>query len=75
VILGQGEYRYRVVEGWGELPPGYTYRDGAAVGLDSHDNVYVFNRGAHPVVVFGPGRQVPALCQGRRLRARANSWT
>ena len=24
VILGKGEYRYRVVENWGELPPGYT---------------------------------------------------
>jgi len=52
VILGQGEYRYRVVEGWGALPPGFTYRDGAAVCVDSKDNVYVFNRGAHPVIVF-----------------------
>jgi DNA-binding beta-propeller fold protein YncE len=52
VILGQGDYRYRVVEGWGELPPGYTWRDGAAVCVDSKDNVYVFNRGAHPVIVF-----------------------
>ena len=45
-------YRYRVVEGWGALPPGFTYRDGAAVCVDSKDNVYVFNRGAHPVIVF-----------------------
>jgi DNA-binding beta-propeller fold protein YncE len=52
VILGEGRYRYRVVEGWGELPPGYTYKDGAAVCVDSKDNVYVFNRGAHPVIVF-----------------------
>jgi DNA-binding beta-propeller fold protein YncE len=52
VVLGSGQYRYRVLEGWGELPPGYTYRDGAAVCVDSKDNVYVFNRGAHPVIVF-----------------------
>ena len=52
VILGEGAYRYRVVEGWGALPPGFTYRDGAAVCVDSKDNVYVFNRGAHPVIVF-----------------------
>jgi hypothetical protein len=52
VTLGQGEYRYRVVEGWGDLPPGYTYRDGAAVCVDSKENVYVFNRGAHPVNGF-----------------------
>ena len=52
VILGEGPYRYRVVEGWGALPPGFDYRDGAAVCVDSKDNVYVFNRGAHPVIVF-----------------------
>jgi DNA-binding beta-propeller fold protein YncE len=52
VILGEGRYRYRVVEGWGALPPGFSYRDGAAVCVDSKDNVYVFNRGAHPVIVF-----------------------
>jgi hypothetical protein len=52
VILGEGRYRYRVVEGWGALPPGFTYLDDAAVCVDSKDNVYVFNRGAHPVIVF-----------------------
>ena len=52
VILGEGRYRYRVVEGWGVLPPGFTYKDGAAVCVDSKDNVYVFNRGDHPVIVF-----------------------
>src|SRR6185503_19339102 len=41
--------------GWlrtGELPPGYTYGDTAAVCVDSKDNVYVFTRGAHPVIVY-----------------------
>jgi len=52
VILGKGKYRYQVAEGWGELPPGITYRDAAAVCVDSKDDVYVFTRGAHPVIVF-----------------------
>jgi DNA-binding beta-propeller fold protein YncE len=52
VILGNGEYRYQVVGNWGELPPGYTYGDSAAVCVDSKDNVYVFTRGSHPVIVF-----------------------
>ena len=52
VILGKGQYRYQVLEGWGELPPGVTYRDAAAVCVDSKDNVYVFTRGANPVIVF-----------------------
>ncbi|HZP93720.1 MAG TPA: peptidyl-alpha-hydroxyglycine alpha-amidating lyase family protein [Burkholderiales bacterium] len=52
VVLGKGRYRYQVLEGWGELPPGMTYGDSAAVCVDSKDNVYVFTRGAHPVIVF-----------------------
>ncbi len=52
VILGAGEYRYQVLPHWDKLPPGFTYRDTAAVCLDSRDNVYVFTRGAHPVIVY-----------------------
>ncbi len=52
VVLGTGEFRYRVLERWGELPDGWTFRDVAAVGIDRRDNVYVFNRGPHPMVVF-----------------------
>jgi DNA-binding beta-propeller fold protein YncE len=52
VILGEGEHRYRVAAGWGQLPPDIKFGDCAAVVTDSKDNVYVFNRGAHPVVVF-----------------------
>ena len=52
VILGSGNHRYRVEEGWGELPPGYRYGDAAAVVVDKKDNVYVFSRGGHPVIVF-----------------------
>jgi hypothetical protein len=52
VILGKGRYRYQVLDGWGELPAGVTYGEAAAVCVDSKDNVYVFTRGAHPVIVF-----------------------
>ena len=52
VVLGKGNYRYQVVENWGELPSGYTYGDTAAVCVDSKDNVYVFTRGSHPVIVY-----------------------
>jgi DNA-binding beta-propeller fold protein YncE len=43
---------YAVVEGWGKLPPGYHYLEAAGVAVDSKDNVYVFTRGEHPVIVF-----------------------
>jgi DNA-binding beta-propeller fold protein YncE len=52
VILGTGEYRYRVEEGWGKLPEGWTFHEVGAVGVDRNDNVYVFNRGEHPMIVF-----------------------
>src|SRR5438477_12592381 len=51
-ILGSGEHRYRVVENWARLPDGWNLTDVAAVAVDGKDRVYVFNRGAHPVVVL-----------------------
>ncbi len=51
-LLGQGKYRYRVAEGWARLPEGMAFGDCAGVAIDSRENVYVFNRGKHPVIVF-----------------------
>jgi DNA-binding beta-propeller fold protein YncE len=52
VVLGAGEYTYRVAEGWAKLPDGWVFGDVPAVGVDKNDRVYAFNRGEHPVVVF-----------------------
>ena len=52
VILGSGEHRYRVIEDWTKLPPGWNLTDVASVAVDSKDRIYVFNRGAHPMVVL-----------------------
>src|ERR1043166_5883152 len=52
VTVGNGEYRYEVVEGWGKLPDGWSFKEVAAVAIDSKDQVYCFTRGAHPVIVF-----------------------
>jgi DNA-binding beta-propeller fold protein YncE len=43
---------YRPVEGWGRLPGGWSYVEATSAGVDAKDNVYVFNRGEHPVIVF-----------------------
>ena len=43
---------YRPVAGWGRLPEGWSYVEATSVAVDAADNVYVFNRGAHPVIVF-----------------------
>ena len=52
VVVGSGAFSYRVAEGWGRLPDGWDFKDVAAVGVDRDDRVYVFNRGAHPMIVF-----------------------
>jgi len=37
------------------LPDGWSFKEVGAVGVDNKDNVYVFNRGDHPVMVFDRG--------------------
>ena len=52
VTVGSGEYTYRVDTDWAKLPDGWAFRDVAAVAVDDKDQVYVFNRGEHPMIVF-----------------------
>jgi DNA-binding beta-propeller fold protein YncE len=52
VALGTESFTYEVVENWAQLPDGWSFKEVGGVGVDAHDNVYVFNRGAHPVMVF-----------------------
>lgn len=51
VVVGQGDHRYAVVQGWGmnEAP---DLPDVTAVDVDSADNVYLFCRGDQPIRVF-----------------------
>lgn len=51
-IMGNGQFKYEVAEGWGKLPDGWSYREVAAVGVDKQDRVYLFSRGDHPIIVF-----------------------
>jgi len=52
IIVGQGDYKYRIIEDWAKLPDGWSFKEVGSVGVDRQDNVYVFNRGEHPVMVF-----------------------
>ena len=52
VLLGTEQYSYEVLENWATLPDGWGFKEVAAVGTDSSDNVYCFNRGEHPMIVF-----------------------
>ncbi len=41
-----------VVPNWAKLPKGWNFGQTSGVAVDKDDNVWVFNRGAHPIVQF-----------------------
>jgi DNA-binding beta-propeller fold protein YncE len=45
-------FGYQADDQWAKLPPGWSWTEVAAVATDSHDRVYAFNHGEHPVVIF-----------------------
>ena len=52
MIVGSGDFKYRVNADWAKLPEGWSFKEVGGVGVDRNDNVYVFNRGEHPMMVF-----------------------
>jgi DNA-binding beta-propeller fold protein YncE len=54
LVVLLGDRRYAVVRPWGVLPAHIEYGVVSHVAVDSRDNVYVFQRGDPPVVVFDP---------------------
>ena len=44
--------KYAVVEGWEQLPEGYTHRDVPGVSVDSQDRVYIITRLQPRVIVY-----------------------
>jgi hypothetical protein len=50
--VGNGAYSYEPMENWAKLPPGWAFKEIGGVGVDRNDNVFVFNRGEHPMIVF-----------------------
>ena len=50
-----GTLKYRVVEGWEQLPAGFEHRDVAGVAVDLEDRVFLICRGDHPILVYTDG--------------------
>lgn len=70
VLVGSGRFRYEALPRWEQLPPGWSFVEVAGVATDSHDRVYVFNRGEHPVIVFDrDGRFLTSWGEGQVKRA------
>jgi DNA-binding beta-propeller fold protein YncE len=65
MAIGPHRLEYEVLEGWEQLPEGWSFVEVAGVAVDSQDRVYVFNRGAHPMIVFDKeGRFLDAWGEG-----------
>lgn len=46
------ELNYELVKDWPQLPEGWNFGPTTGVGVDSKNNVYVYNRGPHPIMCF-----------------------
>src|SRR5215211_8789083 len=51
-VVGSGDFRYEVVEGWEQLPAGWQHKDVAGVATDSKDRVYLITRSDARVIVY-----------------------
>jgi DNA-binding beta-propeller fold protein YncE len=52
VKVGSGSLQYELVEGWEQLPEGWSHPDVAGVATDSQGRVYMLCRGDHPVIIY-----------------------
>jgi peptidylamidoglycolate lyase len=58
---------YQVVHGWPQLPDGFTFGAVSAVGVDSHNHVFVLHRGPqYPIMMFdgATGKFLKSLGEG-----------
>ena len=59
VIIGEKSFKYSVSGlNWGNIPKEWSYKEATSVAVDSSDNVFVFNRGTIPVIVFNSEGEV-----------------
>ena len=73
---------YKPVDNWAKLPAGWNLGECSGVAVDKDDNVWVFNRGPHPVIEFSKSgemlrawTEVPVKSShGIRVDADGNIW-
>ncbi|MBT8355070.1 MAG: peptidyl-alpha-hydroxyglycine alpha-amidating lyase family protein [Desulfofustis sp.] len=51
-IFGVDDYRYEELLDWPQLPDGMDLGEVVDVAVDKQDNVYIFCRGDHPIMIF-----------------------
>ena len=74
---------HQLVRDWPRLPKGWNFGECSGVAVDQHDNVWVFNRGAHPIIQFDSngnmlqawGGEMIKSAHGIRVDRGGNIWT
>ena len=61
---GNIKFTYKYVDSWDSLPRGKSFLECPGVAVDSKDNVYVFTRGEHPIIVFNGNLYVTGRTSG-----------
>lgn len=51
-VLGTAPLTFQADPDWGRLPDSWRFHNVAGIGIDSRDNVIVFDRGPHPVIIL-----------------------
>lgn len=72
----------KLVKDWAKLPDGWNTGESSGVAVDKNDNVYIFNRGAHPLIKLDKSgkflaeyKEVPVLSShGVRIDQEGNIW-
>ncbi len=54
-IIGSGDFRYKEVDEWPRLPRHWKFGDATDVSVNSKGEIYVLDRGKHPVTLCTPG--------------------
>jgi DNA-binding beta-propeller fold protein YncE len=54
-IFKSGDFSFKIDMDWARLPGDWSFFEVVDVDIDSKDRVFVFCRGAHPVIVFDAG--------------------
>jgi DNA-binding beta-propeller fold protein YncE len=73
----------KLVRNWAKLPPGWNFGECVAVSVDKDDNVWVYNRGKHPVIQFDKngkvlqawGEEIMTYPHGIKVGDDGNIWT
>ena len=73
---------HKLVRDWAQLPKGWNLGECSGVAVDPRDNVWVFNRGPHPVIQFDKkgkilqswGEGTVEFAHGIRVGPDGNIW-